>query len=218
MVHDIDRPRVLVAVDGASGTGKSTFADELVPHLDAGGRECVRASIDSFHRPRDERYRRGVASPEGFYLDSHDLAALRRQLLDPFTAGADSIRTEVFDEPTDQPLDGPRRPVSTAAVLVFDGLFLQRSELVGCWHLGVFLIADDRREAAWQDYLTRDLPSDPERRTAEMERRVQRARRDRYTQGQALYENKADPARRAMVVIDNDDFAHPRILRSIEQR
>jgi len=43
--------RTLVAVDGASGTGKSTFADELARTLEATERTVLRASIDSFHRP-----------------------------------------------------------------------------------------------------------------------------------------------------------------------
>ncbi len=40
--------RALVAVDGASGTGKSTFADELARTLKATEMTVVRASIDSF--------------------------------------------------------------------------------------------------------------------------------------------------------------------------
>ena len=56
-------PNVLVGIDGASGTGKSTFADELASQLVSIGHLVVRASIDSFHRPRVDRYRRGIDSP-----------------------------------------------------------------------------------------------------------------------------------------------------------
>ena len=97
-------------------------------------------------------------------------------------------------------------------MLVFDGLFLHRPELVDCWDVSVFLLADRRREAAWQDYLGRDLPEDPEARAAEVAARVARARRERYTEGQALYETEADPRRRADVVIDNDDLHRPMIV------
>ena len=67
------RPRLLVGIDGASGTGKSTLADELTGLLQAAGHVVVRSTIDSFHRPRAERYRRGATSAEGYYRDSHDL-------------------------------------------------------------------------------------------------------------------------------------------------
>ena len=55
-----------VAVDGPPAGGKTTLADELAVVLRTGGREVVRASIDSFLWPRARRYRRGAYSPEGW--------------------------------------------------------------------------------------------------------------------------------------------------------
>jgi uridine kinase len=54
-----------VAIDGPDTAGKTTLADELADALLGRGREVVRASIDDFLRPRDERHRRGPDSPEG---------------------------------------------------------------------------------------------------------------------------------------------------------
>src|SRR4051794_36269544 len=73
--------RVMIGIDGASGSGKSTLADELASTLTEHGCHVVRASIDSFHHPRAHRHRLGIASPEGYYRDSHDLDALRAVLL-----------------------------------------------------------------------------------------------------------------------------------------
>lgn len=72
-------------------------------------------------------------------------------------------------------------------VLVFDGLFLHRPELVRYWDLTVFLVADARREAAWQAYLGRDLPSKETARVAAVAERMASARRARYVEGQRLY-------------------------------
>lgn len=204
--------RALIAVDGASGTGKSTFADELTLMLERADKIVVRASIDSFHRPRDERYRLGPDSAEGYYQDSHDIEGLKVHLLEPFTAGTGSYRRALFDEPSDRPVNEPPEPVPTAAILIFDGLFLHRPELVDFWDLSVFLTAATRREAAWQEYLTRGLPVDPGERDVETAARVQRARRHRYLKGQALYEREASPRQRATVVIDNDDLTCPRVI------
>lgn len=204
--------RVLVGIDGASGTGKSTLADELTGLLVAAGRVVVRSTIDSFHRPRAERYRRGVTSAEGYYRDSHDLDAVRRDLLDPFRAGHATVATAVFDEPSDQPCQVMRDGIPPEAVLVFDGLFLHRPELVDHWDVSMFLLADRRREAAWQAYLGRGLPEDPEARATEVAARIARARRERYTEGQALYEAEADPRGRADLVIDNDDLRRPVLI------
>ncbi len=58
-----------VAVDGVDGVGKTTFADKLGTAIERIGRPVIRSSVDGFHNPRERRYRRGRASPEGFYLE-----------------------------------------------------------------------------------------------------------------------------------------------------
>lgn len=207
-----DGGTLLVAIDGAGGTGKSTFGDELAGALAASGTTVIRSSIDSFHRPRAQRYRRGKESPEGYYLDSHDLPALRAALLDPLRSGRGWFRRAVFDEPSDSALEEQRERVPADGVLVFDGLFLHRAEFDHYWDISVLLLAPQRREAAWNDYLTRDVPDDPEERGVEIERRQVRARHRRYVEGQALYEQEAMPFVRADLVIDNDDLGAPTIL------
>jgi uridine kinase len=64
---------VRVAADGVDGAGKSVFADQLADVLREQARPVVRASVDDFHRPRGQRYRRGRSSPSGFWLDSLDV-------------------------------------------------------------------------------------------------------------------------------------------------
>lgn len=204
--------RRLIAVDGASGTGKSTFADELGRTIETRGSPTVRASIDSFHRPRRERYRLGADSPIGYYRDSHDLAAVQRELLQPFIAGTGSYRRALFDEPSDHVTDEPAEPVPAAAILVFDGLFLLRPELCEYWSLSVFLTAVTRREAAWNEYLMNDLPERADLRAQEIAARTERARRSRYLEGQALYEREATPDVHANFVINNDDLLHPQVI------
>ena len=80
--------RVIVAVDGLDGAGKTVFADGLAEVFAETGDAVFRAGIDGFHRPRSERYLRGRNSPEGFYRDSFDYATFRRVLIDPFRDGA----------------------------------------------------------------------------------------------------------------------------------
>lgn len=200
--------RTLVGVDGRSGAGKSTFADELTARLTARGRVVVRSTTDSFHRPREERLLRGPTSGEGYYLDSHQLDVIVDELLFPFAHGADEVRTAAFDEPSDAPVDEVV-PVPAAAVLVFDGLFLQRPELNGYWNMTVFLDANERREREWLEFLFGGLPDDDVERAAELDARLVRARWPRYRDGWRTYVDVVHPASVATVVVDNNDLQAP---------
>jgi len=44
---DLNHP-ARVAIDGVDAPGKTTFADELAPIIEAAGRPVIRASVDGF--------------------------------------------------------------------------------------------------------------------------------------------------------------------------
>src|SRR5438045_8514299 len=84
----VERPHpVRVAIDGRSAAGKTTLADELAEAIAQRRRPAIRASVDDFHRPAEERYIRGRLSPDGYYLDAFDYPAVRTALLLPLGHG-----------------------------------------------------------------------------------------------------------------------------------
>ncbi|CAM5786112.1 uridine kinase [Cellulomonas persica] len=196
-------PGVLVGVDGVDGAGKTVFADALGDALRGAGLPVVRVSVDGFHRPRVERYRRGARSPEGFFLDSYDYDALRREVLDPFAPGGDRrYRGAIRDVASDEAVEEPQRTAPADAVLVVDGIFLHRDELAGVWDVSLFL--DVPFGETFARMARRDgCPADPADE-----------RNRRYVEGQRLYLAACDPAARATLVIDNTDPAHPRVTRT----
>lgn len=192
---------VRVAVDGIDGAGKTTLADELATTLRAGGRPVVRVSVDDFHCVRAMRYRRGRGSAEGFWLDSFDNPSLRRSVLDPLSPGGSRrYRTAGHDLRTDAVLDAPWHSALPGSVLVIDGLFLHRDELVDEWDLSVFL--DVPGEVAVARMAQRDgTDPDPTHPSTA-----------RYVQGQRLYFEACAPWRRADLVIDNEFPERPRLV------
>jgi len=207
-----DHPR-LVAIDGVDGAGKTTLGDELSQALAGCGHAVVRASIDSFHNPRAVRYRRGKGSPEGYYRDSFNLDSVRTMLLDPMRSGPGAtFRRAGFDEPSDRLVEAPAELVEARMLLIFDGVFAHRPELLTYWDFTVLLQAEKRTDAAWLGYLHSDLPEAAHERGAELERRWTISRRRRYVDGQALYFAEATPMVSADVVIDNNDLGNPVIL------
>lgn len=51
-------------------------------------------------------------------------------------------RPRAFDRRTDSPLETPFRKASSNAILLFDGIFSQRSQLTDLWDLRIFLDAN----------------------------------------------------------------------------
>jgi uridine kinase len=193
-----------IAVDGVDAAGKTTLADELVAPLTERGRTVVRASVDGFHRPRADRYRRGELSAAGYYHDSFDYAALRADLLDPLgPGGTGRYRTATFDFRTDQPRAEPFQRAAADAVLVFDGVFLLRPELSDAWDLRIFL------DVPFQETIRRALARD--RALYGSTQAVEERYHHRYLPGQRHYLATVQPQRIADVVIDNHDPATPRL-------
>jgi len=191
-----------VAVDGVDGAGKTRFADELALALEARYVQVIRASVDGFHNPRAVRYRRGRLSPEGFYRDSYDYTSLRRMLLDPLSPGGSGRYVHaVFNHKTDSPIAAYPQEAEAGEVLIFDGIFLHRSELRQYWDLSIFLEVRFDRSVARLG--ARDGgPTCPNA----LENR-------RYVEGQQRYLRECSPCEAATVVVDNNELSEPRIVR-----
>jgi uridine kinase len=191
-----------VAVDGPPAAGKTTLADELALLLRGRGREVIRASTESFQRPRAQRYRRGEFSPEANYHDSFDYDTLCRVLLDPLGPGGDRrYQSAVYDLRTDTALFPPAVTATADAVLLLDGVFLLRPELIDQWDLSIFV------SVAFERTLDRARVRDLAQlgSTAEVERRF----RTRYIPAQQLYFAAARPDEHADIIVRNDEPQRP---------
>lgn len=194
ILQNNSRGRVVVAVDGIDGAGKTMFADALAESLRRAGHAVVRASIDDFHSPRAKRYERGKDSPEGFYRDSYDYETFRRVLFDPFKdGGTGSFVLKAFDHTRDAVIEPKWITGKPDTILILDGIFLNRPELRGLWNYSIWLEVEPTIAA--QRCLARDGES---------------GIGDRYSKGQALYLKEAKPRAAASAIIDNNDFDHPR--------
>jgi uridine kinase len=184
---------VLVVVDGVDGAGKTVLADELAGLLPT----SVRASLDDFHHPRAHRQAFGRTG-ETVWERGFDYPAARRELLDPWRREAGSAyRRRWHDLASDahvEPEDPPER-VPADGVLVVDGVFAQRPELVDAWDFVVYVEVDVRvARMAARDGVSGDEEHPDQRR---------------YLDGQAIYQQICRPRDSADVVLDNTDPARP---------
>lgn len=191
-----------MAIDGPDGAGKTVFADDLAAAVRSLGRPVVRVSLDDFHHVRAVRHRQGRDSARGFWQDSFDYPRFRRDVLEPFAPGGSRrYRPAAHDLATDIVLHPPPRYAEPETVLIVDGLFLHRDEIGDVWDLSVFLRVPfevTARRMAVRDG-TDPGPRHPGRR--------------RCVEAQRIYAATCAPEQRADIVIDNERFDVPRLLR-----
>jgi len=195
-VIDLQGDYLRIGVDGVDGSGKTTFADRIAAAIRVLGRPVVRISLDDFHNMRSVRYRLGRDSPDGFWQDSYNYARFQKDVLDPFGPnGCRRYRPAAHDLASDAELDDVELCLAEPrAILVVDGLFLHRNELVSQWDLSVFL--DVPFEVTARRMAIRDGTS-PDPNHPSMHRHVE---------GQRIYFRTCSPHQRAMILIDNEDF------------
>ncbi len=194
-----------VAIDGIDAAGKTSLTDELAPIIRKGGRFVIRISIDDFHRPRHKRYQRGELSPEGYYYDSFDYQAIREDVLRPLGPTGDRrYKQATFDFRSDTPITEPLHIAPHDAVLLMDGVFLMRPELLNHWDFRIFVMVEN--EVAVSRAIKRDLDLFP---STEL---IIKRYRERYFPGQELYFQAVDPLRYADVLINNNTPEEPEVI------
>ena len=172
--------RVVVAVDGLDGSGKSRFAVSLAAALSASGRPASLLHVDDFRRPTDFSQLAPEAEAALYYERYFDFAAVGEALSAWAEAEADG------------------------AVLILEGVMLLRAALPPGTPLIVLEVsaAEARRRILARDQAKGRTPE-------EIAGRIDR----RYFPAQARYRAACDPLGLADLVIDNEDWAHPRVVR-----
>ena len=186
-------PGLRVGVDGPVADDAHTLADGVADELARRAVPVARVCADDFLRARSLRLEHGPADPDAFAEGWYDLAALRREVLDPMEPGAD-VRTwlpRLRDAATDRPYRQARRDAVPATVVVLDGRFLARWEIADAVDVRVHL---DVSPAA-------------------RERRVPASERARVLPAWSAYLDRFDPAATAALVVRHDRPSHPAVRR-----
>lgn len=187
-----------VGFDGPDGSGKTTMRGEVASVLRERGVDVIEASVDDFHYPREVRYSMGRHSWEGYWAGAFNYPRLVSDLLEPLgPRGGLRYRTASHDLAADEPVDGEWLTAAPGAVLLIDGVLLQRRELVGsldmCVYVDVPFDETYRRLAARDGFAT-----DPDA-----------VSNLRYTETQRHYQRTCDPRGRADLVVENTDIDAP---------
>ncbi len=198
---NMDHP-LRVAIDGLDNAGKSMVAKELIFPLRKSKRQIINVSIDGFHRPKKIRYRRGEYSPEGYYYDFFNLDAVISNVLEPLSPGGNrQFRRQIFDFRIDQNVESDWETAKDDAILLFDGLFLQRQELDPFWDIRIFIEID--QDISLDRAFKRDL------QYYQSLGNIQQKYVQRCFPAHKIYLERCHPKQRADAIIENNDWKSP---------
>jgi len=125
---------LLVALDGGAGAGKTTFTEALADRLRASGLPTSVVKTDLFFRPVSERWAGAIDDmPIGYNLDWE---RLRNEVITPLREGR-GTRFQLYDWEKDGP--GRWQTQEPVGVVIIDGVFALRNELVSLYDLRIWL-------------------------------------------------------------------------------
>ena len=200
ILRDHGHGRTLIAVDGADGSGTGEFADDLAELFRFFGHAAFRASIHDFYRTWSERDGHGRDTGASYYHDTIDYELFRRVLVDPYRMGGSvGFVTAAFDRKANTPIEPKWESGPHDAVLIVDGVFLNRPQTRGLWHYSLLLQVPDEIAFTALAAASPGSTADPAA-----------AAGIRLRQAQQLYEAESAPADAATTLIDNSDPEHPR--------
>ena len=198
--------RAALVIDGIDGSGKSMLTARLAAAVRAAGVGAVVLAVDDFRRPVDwQRAGRGQRTEaELYYDDYYDLPLLDR-CLNAFITGFGFFDIPVFDAASSR-LDGQRRiSFEGASLALLEGVFALRipsaAATAAIIYLRTSFAAAERRVFA-RDTARGRSPDDVNHRI-----------HARYFPAQERYLGACDPVARADVLIDNEDWRAPSLVR-----
>ncbi|MDH4033233.1 MAG: uridine kinase, partial [candidate division Zixibacteria bacterium] len=134
---------------------------------------------------------------QGYYHDSFNYDMLRSSLLTPLGPVGDGQYVQAgFDFRTDAEVVSEKKSAPDGAILLFDGVFLLRPELIECWDFSLFVDVGfdvSVQRAAQRDQHLFGSADDVRARYF-----------NRYVPGQRLYLQQAQPKSRADVIVNNN--------------
>src|SRR5690606_19069932 len=105
-------------------------------------REIIHVSLDDFFNPRKIR-EQNPNEPQGNYDDTFDYKVIQERLLSPFKLSGTYV-SKAFDHESDSPVLMEEKTSAADAIMIVDGLFLQKPELSSFWDLTILLQVDDQ--------------------------------------------------------------------------
>lgn len=200
---DQEKESFLIGINGIDGSGKTEFTKALKVFLEAKGFVVHVVHVDDFHFEKAKRYQGRENPGELFYYESFNFDKLRNEVLIPLTRdGKLEKRLKLLDLESDTYSLVRDYNIQAGQVVIVEGVFLFRLDLVDYFNLRVFLTVSE------EESIKRALNRDKHLSQNEIPQRY----REKYLAGQRIYFKEDDPLSNVDLLVDNNDYESPTIL------
>lgn len=195
---------MVVGVTGMDTSGKSEMATLLAQELEAAGLSVQIVRLDDFHRTRAERHAEGLPEPVQFYEHTFDFERLRNAVLKPIRDEGSLETTLVCLDLLEDTWTVERHySVKSDTVILLEGVFLFRPDISHFLDLIIYLQVDEG--TVIDRARNRDVPIHGELILKKYE--------SKYLPAQRMYLEEYPAERNADVIIDNNDFENPIVIK-----
>ncbi|QFT89680.1 Uridine kinase [Bacillus sp. THAF10] len=182
----------IVAIDGLSGAGKTTFSKTLIQALQNKGMNTFVLHIDDYIVPRRNRYQTGKEEWYEYYFLQWDVGQLTKQLFEPLYTQSNTVTLPYYESATDS-IKPIKRSISPKSLVIIEGVFLQRKEWREFYDCTIYL--DIPRQVRYQRVLERDSY------IGDYQARLDKYNR-RYWPGEEFYLRTEKPLKHADYIIN----------------
>lgn len=190
----------VVGINGVDTSDKTIFARSLDHYFRRRGSHTALIHTAAFHNPRSVRYTDTTA--EGYIRYAFDLPRLTGLILE-LKQGAQKTTVDLLNLNADAYTNSKTFEAREDTIIIIEGVLLYRPPLNALFGYRIFLdVSFDEVQNRTRE---RDVPKYGE---AFMQRYT-----NRYIPAQKLYLKEHRPKENSQMVIDNNDFQQPRVVK-----
>jgi len=196
---------LLVGINGVDTSGKTTFTKELSRYISKMGFKTQTILMDDFHNPSQIRNKERDAILS-YINNAFDLSKIENEILGPIAKeGILDKELTLLDLEEDKFTKCKRYFVDKDTIVLVEGVLLYREPLNKYFHLRLFM------DISFDEVLERAKKRDG----ALFGDKVIERYRTKYIPIQKLYIEKYDPKGISDIIIDNEDYNNPKIIKGI---
>jgi phosphoglycolate phosphatase len=197
---------LIVGINGVDTSGKTTFTKELERYISKVGFKTQTILMDDFHNP--SKIRNMENNPVTSYLNNaFDLIKVEKELMKPIILyGILDKELTLLDVEEDKFVKKKRYVIDKDTIVLFEGVLLYREPLNQYFDFRLFM------DISFEEVLIRAKKRDGVLFGNEVIERYKK----KYIPIQKLYIESCDPKNKSDVIISNEDYMNPQIIKKYD--